>query len=158
MGRGYIHNQRKSSIRNYHLQTKECEKILDWRNSAAAKCVPFDRSSFIGLSNSSKFHYNTVKSKQKAEYCEKVPQQHYESTFTLSGFATSIIDTKNDLRSSENLLNEWKEIHCKMINLSKKLRPRIFQDPSLEKVIVCVEVLYLFLISLIWLIFPTGEH
>lgn len=133
MGRNYIYNQRKVNLRNYHQHTKECEKMLDWRNAVADKCVPFERTSFVGLDNSSKVLYNTVRSKNKVEYCERVIQP-YESSFMLRGFPTSIIDSKNDLRSSENILKEWKQIHCKMVNLSKKIRPRIFHDPILEKV------------------------
>lgn len=143
MGRTYLYSQRQININNYHLQTKECGKIYDWRNSATNKCPPFERTSFFGLDNSSKYHLNTVKSKLRSnEYCEKVPTP-YDQTYartpnTVSGLPTSILDTKNDLRSSENIFNDWKEIHCKMINLSKKLRSRIFQDPILEKVSIVI--------------------
>lgn len=139
MGRTYIYNQRIINMKNYQKQTKECEKVYGWRNSPTNKCPPFEKSPFIGLANSSKFHYNVVKSKFSSnEYCERVPDpydQIYEkSSFVLNGFPTSMIDSKNDLRSSENILQEWKEVHCKMINLSRKLRSKTFQDPIIEKV------------------------
>lgn len=134
MGRLYIYNQRKINIQNYNRQTKECETILDWRNAATNKCVPFGRSTFVGLSNSSKYLYNTGRNKRTVEYCEKIPQPYETSTYSQSGLPTSMVDMKNDLRSSENILSEWKEIHCKMVNLSKKLRSKLFQDAALEKV------------------------
>lgn len=139
MGRIYIYNRRKISIRNYNQRAKECEKVLDWRNAPTNKCTPFQKNSYVGLANSSKFHLNSeqcTKSKNaQNEYCSKETVS-YESPLFLSplGFPTSILDTKNDLRSSENIFNEWMEIDCKMINLSKKLRLRTFQDPLLETV------------------------
>lgn len=142
MGRSYIFNQRKISVSNYHLQAKECEKFSLWKNSAENKCASFDRVSFIGLTNSTNVHYNTVSGRRRSdEYCEKTPQlyeQNYENLklYSLDELPTSIVDTKNDLRSSENIFNEWKDIKCKMINLSKKLRSKIFQDPVLEQVII----------------------
>lgn len=143
MGRNYIYNQRTINIHNYQKQTKECEKDYVWKNSAANKCPPFEKSPYIGLANSSKHHFNVVKSKLSSnEYCERVPNPYDEiydeSSFVLSGLPTSILDTKNDLRSSENIFNEWKEIHCKMIYLSKKLRSKTFQDPIIEKVCDCL--------------------
>lgn len=145
MGRSYIYNQRKTNIRNYYLQTKECEIFWSWKNSVANKCPPFDRNSFAGLGNSSKIHFNTVKSNGFVnEYCERFPEPYdkmYEKpTFTSDGLPMSIVDTKNDLRSSENINSEWKDIHCKMINLSKKLRSQIFQDKLLEKVIFFIRI------------------
>lgn len=145
MGRSYIYNQRKINSRNYYMQTKECEIFSSWKNSVANKCPPFDRNSFAGLGNSSKIHFNIVKSKGFAnEYCERLPEPYdkmYEKpTFTLDELPISIVDTKNDLRSSENIRSEWKDIHCKMINLSKKLRSQIFQDELLEKVIFCSRI------------------
>lgn len=146
MGRTYIYNQRKINIKNYHLQTKECELFSNWKNSVANKCPPFERNSFVGIGNSSKFPYSTVRKGEHAnEYCERLPEpydQIYEkTTFTLDGIPTSIVDTKNDLRSSENILTEWKDIHCKMINLSKKLRPQIFQDKILEMVTIITQMI-----------------
>lgn len=139
MGRTYIFNQRKINLEKYYLQNKECEKYSNWKNSAANKCPPFDRSTISGLANSSKSHINTVSNKQRAnEYCEKIPETYdriYEkSKFINDRFPTSIVDTKNDLRSSENIFNEWKDIHCKMLSLSKKIRSKIFVDPILSKV------------------------
>lgn len=140
MGRTYIYNQRKINIKNYHLATKECELLGSWKNSVAKKCPPLERYSFAGHGNSSKISLNPVKSKSnQLEYCEKPPDAYdeiYEKlTFNLNGLPTSIVDTKNDLRSSENIVTEWKDIQCKMINLSKKIRSQIFQDKLLEKVI-----------------------
>lgn len=139
MGRTYIYNQRQIRFANYYHQKKECERLSNWKNSAANKCPPIDQRPFIGLANSSKLHFNTISSKQMpSEYCEKLPepydQVYQRSVFTVDHFPTSIVDTKNDLRSSENIFTEWKDIHCKMLNLSKKLRSKIFIDPTLEKV------------------------
>lgn len=137
----YIYNQRKIAIRKYNIQAKDCEKVLDWRNALGKKCTSFEKTSFIGLANSSKLHLNGAKSKKtQNEYCSKETES-YESPFILRGFPTSILDTKNDLRSSENIFNEWNEIDCKMINLSKKLRLRTFQDPLLEMVRGSIESL-----------------
>lgn len=134
MGRNYIYNQRKINIRNYLRQSKECEKILDWRTVAANKCAPLERISFVGLGNSSSYLHNTIRKNPPsiAEYCEKMPEP-YESA-SQNDFSTSMIDSTNDLRSSDNILNEWKTIHCKINNLSHKLRSRMFQDPILDKV------------------------
>lgn len=136
MGRNYIYDQRKINIRNYLRQVKECEKILDWRTVAANKCAPYERISFVGLGNSSTHHHNTIRKNRPkiAEYCERMPDSYDSPPHLQNEFATSMIDSKNDLRSSENILNEWKAIHCKMINLSNKLRLRTFQDTILEKV------------------------
>lgn len=141
MGRTYIYNQRKINIRNYYLQTKECELFAGWKNSVENKCLPsLGRHSFAGIGNSSKSHYNAVRSKGSVnEYCENLPKPYekiYKHSRTLDELPTSIVDTKNDLRSSENIFAEWKDIHCKMNNLSKKLRSQIFQDKLLEKVII----------------------
>lgn len=141
MGRTYIFNQRKINIGNYHLQAKECIKFSNWKNSADNKCASFGRVSYVGLNNSTKPRLNTVNSKHRMdEYCEKIPQpydQIYEKSkifISTDEFPTSAIDTKNDLRSSENILNEWKDIQCKMINLSNKLRAKTFEDPILKEV------------------------
>lgn len=137
MGRNYIYNQRKINIRNYLRQAKECEKILDWRAVAANKCAPLERISFVGLGNSSTFRHNTIQKSPPsiAEYCEKIPESYEStSTYSQSDFLTSMIDSTNDLRSSDNILNEWKMINCKINNLSHKLRSRMYQDAILDKV------------------------
>lgn len=119
---------------------KECEKVYVLRNSAANKCAPFEKSPFIGLANSSKYHLSIVRSKLiPNEYCDRMSEpyeQMYEkSSFSLNGFPTSILDSKNDLRSSENVYSEWRAIQCKMIRLSKRIRSKTFRDPIFEKVI-----------------------
>ncbi|XP_031632179.1 thioredoxin domain-containing protein 11 [Contarinia nasturtii] len=138
MGRRYIYNQRKINNHNYYLKTKECEKFFKWKNSVSNKCSPYEQSSFfVGHSNSSKFQFTTLKNKQKQNdyYCENIPEScNHFYQYDLDGLPTSIVDTKNDLRSSENVFTEWKNIECKMINLSKKLRSQVFQDRILEKV------------------------
>lgn len=135
MGRTYIYNQRKINIRNYLRQAKECEKVLDWRAVATNKCAPLERISFVGLGNSSTYIHNTMRKSRPtiAEYCEKMPDSA-SSAFSHNDVPTSMIDSTNDLRSSDNILNEWKAIHCKMNNLSNKLRARMFQDALLDKV------------------------
>lgn len=135
MGRTYIYNQRKINIRNYLRQAKECEKVLDWRAVASNKCAPLERISFVGLGNSSTYVHNTMRKSRPtvAEYCERMPDSA-SSTFLHNGIPTSMIDSTNDLRSSDSILNEWKAIHCKMNNLSNKLRARMFQDALLDKV------------------------
>lgn len=133
MGRNYIYNQRKINIRNYLRQAKECEKLMDWRAVAVNKCAPLERISFVGLGNSS-VHATIQKNRpSEAEYCVKIPES-YESSYPQNDFPTSMIDSINDLRSSDNILNEWKTIHCKMSNLSNKLRTKMFQDAILDKV------------------------
>lgn len=136
MGRIYIYNQRKINNQNYYLKTKECEQFSKWKNSMSNKCPPFERNFFVG--NSSKFQLNAPNNKQKQnDYCENISQtcsQLY--SVDLDGLPTSILDTKNDLRSSENIFIEWKDIQCKMLKLSKKLRSQIFQDTALDTVIV----------------------
>lgn len=136
MGRNYIYNQRKINIRNYLRQTKECEQILDWRTVAANKCAPYERISFVGLGNSSAYLHNTIRKNRPkmGEYCEKMPESYESTSYSQNELPTSMVDSTNDLRSSDNILNEWKAIHCKMINLSNKLRSRTFQDAILEKV------------------------
>lgn len=134
MGRKYIFNQRKINIKKYFKQRKECEQFTDWKNSILNKCAPFEKSSF--LANSSKFHSKTEH--KPNEYCEMIREPHNlvygKPTFTMNGLPTSIIDNKNDLQSSENILHEWKDIHCNMIESSKTLRSQIFRDELLEKV------------------------
>lgn len=136
MGRTYIYNQRKINIRNYLRQAKECEKVLDWRAVASNKCAPLERISFVGLGNSSTAYIQNTLRKSRpsiAEYCEKMPNSA-SSSYSHRDIPTSMIDSTNDLRSSDNILNEWKAIHCKMNNLSNKLRARMFQDAVLDKV------------------------
>lgn len=143
MGRSFIYNQRKINRRNYFLQTKECEHFSKWKNSASNKCPTFERSPFVGLANSSNFQFNTVRSKQKPkEYCENGAYSQVYS-FAMNGPSTSIVDTENDLRSSENIFTDWKYIQCRMINLSKKLQSRIFQDKLLEKVNILLFIICL---------------
>lgn len=137
MGRNYIYNQRKVTVQNHKRQVKECERILDWRTVVAKKCAPLDGISFVGLGNSSKVHNTNTMRKNRptiVEYCEKMSESHDKSSYGRSDYATSMIDSTNDLRSSENVLNEWNVVHCKMINLSNKLRSQTFQDSILEKV------------------------
>lgn len=135
MGRIYIYNQRKINIRNYLRQAKECEKVLDWRTVASNKCAPLERISFVGMGNSSTYIHRTMRKSRPtlAEYCEKLPDPA-ASAYSHSDIPTSMIDSSNDLRSSDNILNEWKAIHCKMNNLSNKLRSRMFLDAVLDKV------------------------
>lgn len=138
MGRNYIYNQRKINLQNYLRHVKECKQVLDWRAVASNKCAPLERISFVGLGNStSTYIHNTIRRGRPtvAEYCEKIPDStSSSSSYSHSDIPTSMIDSTNDLRSSDNILNEWKTIHCKMINLSNKLRSRIFQDAILDKV------------------------
>lgn len=147
MGRNYIYNQRKINIQNYLRQTKECEKILDWRSVAASKCAPLERISFVGLGNSTSTHHQHSSigknSPAEGEYCEIIPESYQFSASPMmasmnsqNDVPTSMIDTINDLRSSDNILNEWKTIHCKMSNLSRKLRSKTFQDAILDQVIL----------------------
>lgn len=136
MGRNYIYDQRKINIQNYLRQAKECEQMLDWRAAATDKCAPLERISFVLLGNStSTQHHHSTKRKSSpsmAEFCETMPDVSQNS------IRTSMIEPTNDLRSSDNILSEWKSIQCKMSHLSRKLRPRTFQDPLLDQVIVCV--------------------
>lgn len=136
MGRTYIYNQRKINIRNHLRLVKDCEKVLDWRAVAANKCAPLERISFVGLGNSSTYIYNTIRRNRPtmADYCEKLPDSASSSYSSHNDIPTSMIDSANDLRSSDNILSEWKAIHCKMNNLSNKLRSRTFQDAILDKV------------------------
>lgn len=136
MGRTYIYNQRKINIQNYLRQVKECEKILDWKAVAANKCAPLERISFVGLGNSSTHRHSTLRKNPPsiAEYCAKMPESYESSSYLQNDVPTSMIDSTNDLRSSDNILNEWKMIHCKINNLSHKLRSRMFQDALLDKV------------------------
>lgn len=131
MGRNYIYNQRKINFGNYHLQTKECAKFSNWKNSVENKCASFDRVSFVGLNNSTKPHFNA--GQYSDEYCENPSSQPYDQIYE-KYFTTDDLPI-SDLRSSENILNEWKDIQCKMINLSRKLRSKTFQDPFLAMVI-----------------------
>lgn len=135
MGRNYIHAQRKINAGHQFLKTKECEKILDWRNSASNRCAPYERSALIGLANSTKFQFGKPKPRAM-EYCEKLPdlnQAFEKTTFFEHGLPTSILDTKNDLQSSENIFDMWREINCKMLKLSMKIRSKMYQDPHLDK-------------------------
>lgn len=137
MGRNYIYNQRKINTRNYLRQAKECEKIMDWRAEAVNKCASLERFSFVGLGNASIYHHATICKNRPsiAEYCAKIPDTYESSSSYLHHeFPTSMIDSANDLRSSDNVLMEWKTIHCKLSNLSNKLRSRMFQDAILNKV------------------------
>lgn len=135
MGRTYIYNQRKINIRNYLRQAKECEKVLDWRAVAANKCAPLERISFVGLGNSTYIPHTIRKSAPAmAEYCEKISDSAASAPYSHNDIPTSMIDSANDLRSADNILNEWKAIHCKMNNLSNKLRSRMFQDAILDEV------------------------
>lgn len=140
MGRNYIYDQRKINIQNHLRQAKECEKILDWKTDAANKCAPLERISFVLLGNSTSPHHyrNTIRKKPAStvEFCEKISESHRSSKYSQNCVRTSMIDPTNDLRSSDNILNEWKVIRCRMSNLSRKLRSRAFQDPLLDQVTI----------------------
>lgn len=144
MGRHYIYNQRQKNTQIYLHEAKECEKILDWRAVAANKCAPLERISFVGLGNSTSTHQHHNKMRKNlpsmAEYCEKMPESYETSSaYSQSDVPTSMIDSANDLRSSDSILNEWKSIHCKMSNLSRKLRSKTFQDAILDQVMRLIE-------------------
>lgn len=138
MGRNYIYDQRKINIQSCLRQAKECEKILDWRTVAASKCAPLERISFVLLGNSTSSQHNTIRRKPRstAEFCEKIPESSKSSKYSQNDVPTSMVDSTNDLRSSDNILSEWKTIHCKMSNLSRKLRSKTFQDSLLDQVII----------------------
>lgn len=144
MARDYIFNQRKNSLKEYYLRTKECSKLFDWRNHLPDKCAPLDKRAFISLANSSKFHYNPVnKVETPAEYCQKPMESsnnriyHERCTDNASKdkHRTSMLNTENDPRSAKNIQNIWKAIHCRMNHLSRKLRLGMFFDPILDQVI-----------------------
>lgn len=141
MARTYIYNERKMNLQNYLERTKECETVLGWSSAAPNECAPFERISFVGLGNSTstRYHHNTNRKNPPpvAEYCAKMPESYASSSCfrNQNGIPTSMIDSTNDLRSSNNILNEWNAIHCKMNNLSRKLRSKTFQDAILDQVI-----------------------
>lgn len=148
MARDYIFNQRKHSLKDYYLRTKECSKIFDWRNHIPNKCAPLDKHAFIGLANSSKFHYNTAnKIKASTEYCQKPTEppksgqtenfhEKCSKNFPHEKHETSMLDNENDPLSAENIFNVWKTINCRMNHLSRELRVSMFFDPLLETVII----------------------
>lgn len=143
MSRNYMRTQRTINYNERHLKTEECEQIFNWKNSVQDKCAPFNKGTFIGLVNSSKFHYNTAEENQQStEYCLKHAKNEFDESAipnkctsnSRNEFSTSELDVDNDLRSSKNILNIWKAIDCKLNRLSKKIQAKTFYDEKLEKV------------------------
>lgn len=145
-----MRNRRKINYKQRSLRTQECDRIFDWKNAVPDKCAPFNKRTFIGLVNSSKFHYNTAKENEAFDYCYKqssafggsANQEDFnqnmkkcaQATVSRHKYATSMLNNDNDLRSPKNLLNIQKAINCKIHQMSRKLQIDVFNDVNNDKV------------------------
>lgn len=139
MARDYMFNRRKNSLKEYYLRTRECSNVYDWRNNIPNKCAPLDKRTFMGLANSTRFHFNSQnKVHSSGNYCQKpekgVPNDNKCIENLQRGrHRISMIDNENDPNSAENVQSGWKTINCRMNHLSRKIRLDMFFDPLLDK-------------------------
>lgn len=156
MAQNYIYEQRNENANEFQRRTLECDQFNDWKRSAVHKCN-FSKRTFINLVNSSKFHYDlNALVQQQNEHCSKyssqnseqfcdnlesIPSNHkLESQQTESSSAqfttpeTSMLNSTHDPRSPENLAKAYKTINCKINNMSKAIRSRLFYENLSEEV------------------------
>lgn len=134
MARDYMFNRRKKSLKEYYLRTKECSNVYDWRNNLPNKCAPPDKRTFMGLANSTQFHYNRKHTVQSSgNFCQKPENDECIENPQRGRHRISMLNNENDSNSAENVQNVWKTINCRMNHLSRKIRLNMFFDPLLEK-------------------------
>lgn len=131
--------------------------MFDWRKTTVDNCTPFGKRAFVNLVNSSKFHYNSgdaIGANHIDDYCnrgaaglvenecacESNGQSFLSSLRSQSTHAPrdepkiSMLNNVNDVRSPQNIAKVWSAIQCKINNLSKLIRPKLYYDDYSEKV------------------------
>lgn len=155
MARNYIYERRRENYADYYRMRSECDRIFDWRNTMVDSCMPFGKRAFVNLVNSSKFHYNSAESAIRADEfcahneattlakecaCESIgksflsPLRSQSTHPPLDEPKTSMLNNANDVRAPHNIAKVWSAIECKINNLSKLIRPKLYYDDYSEKV------------------------
>lgn len=157
MARNYIYERRRENYADYYRMKSECDRMFDWRKTTVDNCTPFGKRAFVNLVNSSKFHYNSgdaIGANHIDDYCnrgaaglvenecacESNGQSFLSSLRSQSTHAPrdepkiSMLNNVNDVRSPQNIAKVWSAIQCKINNLSKLIRPKLYYDDYSEKV------------------------
>lgn len=161
MARNYIYEQRRENYADYYRMKTKCDHMFDWRRTTADNCTPFGKRAFVNLVNSSKFHYNsgdaTVGGVNRIEeYCTRDSAGMMETECSCDSIGKSFLSTLksqsthpphdepkismlnnvNDVRAPQNIVKVWAAIQCKINNLSKLIRPKLYYDDYSEKVCI----------------------
>lgn len=162
MARNYIYERRRENYGDYYRMKSECDRMFDWRKTTVDSCTPFGKRAFVNLVNSSKFNYNSGDTGADAsrgdEYCireDGFGTSENECACDSMGKSflsplrsqtvhappnepkTSMINNVNDVRAPQNIAKVWAAIQCKINNLSKLIRPKLYYDDYSEKVCGC---------------------
>lgn len=157
MARNYIYERRSENYADYFRMKMECDRMFDWRKTTVDSCMPFGKRAFVNLVNSSKFYYNSrdaIDANCVDEYCtrgeaglmtnecacDSIGKSLLSSMRSQATPAppdkpqTSMLSNVNDVRAPKNIAKVWAAIQCKINNLSKLIRPKLYYDDYSEKV------------------------
>lgn len=157
MARNYIYERRRENYADYYRMKSECDRRFDWRKTTVDSCTPFGKRAFVNLVNSSKFHYNSGNTNgpnRDDEYCTRNAAELIDNECLCESISKSflsplrsqtthappnepkisMLNNPNDVRSPQNIAKVWAAIQCKINNLSKLIRPKLFYDDYSEQV------------------------
>lgn len=157
MARNYIYERRSKNYAEYYRMKSECDQMFDWKKTIVDNCMPFGKRAFVNLVNSSKFHYNSgdaigansiddfctqneAVTMTRECACESIGKSFLSPLRSQTIHSpsnepkTSMLNNANDVRSPQNIAKVWAAIECKINNLSKLIRPKLYYDDYSEKV------------------------
>lgn len=149
MARTYIHHERRKNNFEYQKAKVECGKLFQMNPALDnEKCASLGKRHFTNLVNSSKFHqrnddtiggrvhdfceakstYRMINDDCSDDTSSLLSSIRSQSTKSSKVKITSELDNENDIRSAENIAKIYKAMKCKLVNLSKSIRSKLFHE------------------------------